>query len=290
MTNRRSHLVWIPLGAAVSFLTSFLFGDLLLLPVDLYYLIYFAVVIGFLAFYVVQTELPLRAWLAKRWKWGVVLGIFVGVVMMQNVLSRPETDRFTGAALAGAVLWRGVVYGAVDGVLLYAFPWIVVWRAFHAEERSLGVKVRAAMLSWLAILFITTTYHLGYADFRSEKIVQPNVGSAIMAVPTLAAASPIASPITHVFLHVAAVVHSPRTDLFLPPHREHVENAHALHRAGLRADVLPVDRSRIGVSAMLWYRVVRCTSVDGDKRRPGPWKDCRSAEQEELDEPYRRAE
>ncbi len=265
--TRRSHLVWIPLGAVVGFLTSFLFGDLITLPVDLYYLIYFAIIIGFLTVYVVQTELPLRAWLAKRWKWGIVLGVVVGAVMMQNVLARPETERFTGTALAGAVLWRGVVYGVVDGVLLYTFPWIVVWRAFDAEERRLGGKVRAAMLSWLAILLITTTYHLGYADFRSEKIVQPNVGSAIMAVPTLAAASPVASPITHVFLHVTAVVHSPRTDLFLPPHRE---NVYAFRRAGPRADVLPV------------------LSSSREKRPSG--QDRRSVGKREPDESHWRAE
>jgi hypothetical protein len=30
-------------------------------------------------------------------------------------------------------------------------------------------------------------------------------------------ANPVGSVINHVFLHVAAVVHSPETDLFLPP-------------------------------------------------------------------------
>jgi hypothetical protein len=53
----------------------------------------------------------------------------------------------------------------------------------------------------------------------SGLIVKPNVGGTIMSVPTLVTANPIGSPLTHVFLHVAAVVHSPRTDLFLPPHR-----------------------------------------------------------------------
>jgi len=39
-------------------------------------------------------------------------------------------------------------------------------------------------------------------------------------VPTLVTASPVASPVAHLFLHVTAVLHSPETDLFLPPHRE----------------------------------------------------------------------
>jgi len=76
------------------------------------------------------------------------------------------------------------------------------------------------VLAWIAVLLLTTTYHLGYADFRTHKIVQPNIGSTIMALPTLLAANPMASPISHIFLHTSAVIHSPHTGLFLPPHRE----------------------------------------------------------------------
>jgi hypothetical protein len=41
-----------------------------------------------------------------------------------------------------------------------------------------------------------------------------------MSIPTLVTPNPVASPITHIILHVTAVVHSPYTELFLPPHRE----------------------------------------------------------------------
>lgn len=87
-----------------------------------------------------------------------------------------------GGMLVWAIVWRGVIYGAVDGLLLVSFPWIVVWRAFEAREKGWGAKVGA--------------------------------------VPTLVTANPVASPLSHVFLHVTAVIHSPETDLFLPPHRD----------------------------------------------------------------------
>lgn len=204
----------------MGFLASYVFGDRLKLPVDLYYLIYFIIVLGFFLFYSRKTELKLRAWISRRLIAAVILGLVVGVVMIQNVLTRPETERLTGGTLAWAVVWRGLVYGGVDGVLLYAFPWIVAWRALEAESAGWGVRLRAGVIAWLCILFVTTLYHLGYADFRSRKIIQPNIGSAIMALPTLVSANPVASPITHVLMHVAAVVHSPRTELFLPPHRD----------------------------------------------------------------------
>jgi hypothetical protein len=39
-----------------------------------------------------------------------------------------------------------------------------------------------------------------------------------MSVPTLVTANPVASRVSHVFLHVTAVIHAPHTELFLPPH------------------------------------------------------------------------
>jgi hypothetical protein len=214
-----THLAWLPVGALVGFGASFVFGDLVTLPVDVYYLMYFGIVLGFLVLYVKRTELELSAWISPRLGWGVGLGVLGGIVLMQGVLARPETARLSGGMLAWAVAWRGVAYGAVDGLLLFAFPWMVVWRAFEAREAGWGVRLRAGAVAVFSILLVTTIYHLGYADFRSRKIVQPNIGSAIGAVPTLVTANPLASPLSHVFLHVTAVIHSPETDLFLPPHR-----------------------------------------------------------------------
>ncbi len=112
-----------------------------------------------------------------------------------------------------------MIYGTVDGLLLLAFPWVVAWRALGAERGGMWRKVRAGALAWIAVLVVTTTYHLGYGDFRSRKIVQPNIGSTIGVVPTLLSANPVASPIGHAAMHVAAVIHAPGTDLYLPPHR-----------------------------------------------------------------------
>lgn len=215
-----AHLGWIPAGAVVGFGASFLFGDVVTLPVDLYYLIYFAIVLGFFTFYVKRTGLDPKEWISSRLGWGVALGVAGGLVLMQGVLARPETAHLDGSMLAWAIVWRGVIYGAVDGLLLFAFPWTVAWRAFEAREKGWAVKVGAGAVALVSILLVTTTYHLGYGDFRSRMIVQPNIGSTIGAVPTLVTANPVASPLSHVFLHVTAVIHSPETDLFLPPHRD----------------------------------------------------------------------
>ena len=210
---------WIAAAGLLGFTMSFVFADALAMPVDAYYLVYSAGVFAFLALYVRRTRLPVRRWLTRRSGWALAAGVAVGLVMVQAVLARPATVRFAGPMLAWVLLWRGLVYGAVDGLLLSAFPWTVVWRGLGAEEKRLPARLGIAGVAWAAIVFVTTAYHLGYRDFRSGKILQANLGNAIMSVPTLLTANPAASVVSHAFLHVAAVVHSPQTDLFLPPHR-----------------------------------------------------------------------
>ncbi len=215
--NHSGHLKWIALGAGVGFGSSFIFGDLLNLPVDLYYLIYFAVIFIFFSVYIRKTNLNIKEWFSKRLVWGILLGLIFGALMAQNVLSRPESDRFSGAYLAWLIFWRGLVYGLIDGLFLSSFPWIVTWRAFEVGKKPLGKRIAFGFLTWLFILVVTTAYHLGYADFRSKKIIQPNIGNTLISVPTLVTANPIGSPITHAIMHIAAVIHSPKTDLFFAP-------------------------------------------------------------------------
>jgi hypothetical protein len=207
-------------GAIGGFGASFLFGDLITLPLDLYYLIYFVIIISFFTIYIKTTQLNMREWFSRRLIWGILLGLVFGALMVQNVLSRPATEKFAGPYLAWLIFWRGLIYGAIDGLLLSAFPWMVTWRAFEVEKKPLGKKIALGFLAWLFILVFTTAYHLGYTDFRSKKIIQPNIGNTIISIPTLVSANPIGSPITHAIMHITAIIHSPKTELFLPPHRE----------------------------------------------------------------------
>ena len=219
MLGLTRHLLWIPATAIVGFAVPFVFADLLMLPVDLYYLVYFAATAAFASYYAVRTRLDVPASVRRRLIRGIVLGIVVGLILAQGVLAQPETPRLSGMTLLWTLFWRGLVYGLIDGLLLFSLPWVITWRSFDAERHGIGRKIATAFVAWIAVLVVTTAYHLGYRDFRSSKILQPNFGSTIGSVATLGAANPIASPIAHVFLHVTAVMHSPRTDLFLPPHR-----------------------------------------------------------------------
>lgn len=220
LDRRRRHWLWLLAGFPFAFAVPFVLADLLALDRDLFYGLYALAVGCFVAAWARDTGLT-RTDLWRNWRWGVALGA-VGAVVMSVVVFRTEdaTDRPGGLELAGAVLWRGVVYGATDGVLLSVFPILAVFGAFAgtALRRRLAGKVAIGALAMAISIGITAVYHLGYSDFRSEKVRKPIVGDVVWSAPTLATLSPLGAPIAHVGLHTSAVLHSSETETFLPPH------------------------------------------------------------------------
>jgi hypothetical protein len=218
----RQHLAWLGAGLVVGFGVPFLFADLLQLPRDLYYGIYIAAVVAVFVLWARATGQRLGVMLRRRRRLAVVLGVVFALVLSFAVVrSEPASPAPEGLTLVWAVLWRGVAYGAADGLLLSVFPILVVFAAAEGSRlrrgKSGAVVVGAAAL--LASLLMTTVYHLGYRDFRSPLLARPVAADAVWSVPTLVTLNPIGAPITHAAMHVTAVVHSSETKVFLPPHR-----------------------------------------------------------------------
>lgn len=213
--------VWLAGGLVIAFLTPFVFADLVDLPRDAYYGVYAAVVLGFVTAWAWTSHLAVAPVALRNWRWAVGLGLIAAAVLAVMVLRTEDaTVRPDGWTLIGAVAWRGVVYGAIDGLLLSVFPILAVFTAFEghpARGRRLGV-IAVGALALLASLAMTATYHLGYSDFRSEKLRKPLIGDVVWSTPTLLTLSPLGAPIAHIGLHTAAVLHSYETDVFLPPH------------------------------------------------------------------------
>jgi len=218
---RPNHWAWLGAGLALAFLVPFVFADLLGVPRDGYYAIYVVAVLGFGALWLRQTGQDARALLLRNWRWGLALGLLAAVATAGLVLAQDATGRPGALTLAGAVLWRGVVYGAVDGVLLSVIPILGVFAAFSARplrERSRVAVAGIGALALAASLAFTAVYHVGYPDFRGSKVRKPLAGDLVWSLPTLVTLSPVGAPVAHAGMHVTAVVHAYRTDLFLPPH------------------------------------------------------------------------
>ena len=217
----RRQLPWIGSGLAVGFLVPFVFADQLSIQRDVYYAIYAVSVLGFIGAWAHATDQPLSAMARRRWPLAVLLGLVFGAALALMVLRAADpTSRPAGITLAGAVLWRGVVYGAIDGLFLSSFPILAVFAAFEGtqmRERRRG-KLLIGVVALVASLGMTAAYHLGYSDFRSAKVRSPIAGDVAWSMPTLLTLNPIGAPIAHATMHVTAVLHSYHTDLFLPPH------------------------------------------------------------------------
>ena len=215
------HLAWLSAGLGLSFAVPYLFADRLDLGKDLYYGLYGAAVLTLCAAWMRDTHQSLAALVSRRWRWALLLGGLAAAVSV-IVVSRTEdaTAHPGGIEFIGAIIWRGLFYGAIDGLLLTAFPILVVFAAFSGSRlrrRWPGI-VAIGVMALAASVLMTATYHLGYSDFRSEKVRKPMAGDLIWAAPVLATLNPIGAPIAHAGLHVAAVTHSYDTELFLPPH------------------------------------------------------------------------
>jgi len=216
------HWAWLVGGIVVAFLVPFLLADTLGLDRDLYYGLYAVSVLGLLLLWARDTGYDLVAALERRWMLAAGLGIAVAGLMTFLVLRTEDaTSRPDGLELVGAVMWRGLMYGAIDGLLLSAFPILVVFAALAGSrlDQRLRGKVVIGIVAMLASLAMTAAYHAGYSDFRSEKLRKPVAGDLMWSVPTLVTLNPIGAPIAHAGMHTAAVMHSYETDTYLPPHR-----------------------------------------------------------------------
>jgi hypothetical protein len=221
LANVPSQAPWLLGGLVLAFGVPFVLADLAGLQRDLYYALYVTVVFTFVALWARKTQQPVRAFITRRWPWAVSFGVAAGVLLMFTVLREPSTSHPHGLTFAAAILWRGVVYGAADGLLLSAFPIIAIFGLFASKplrERSKKAVAGIGALAMVVSLLFTAVYHVGYPEFRGSKVSRPLTGSVMWSVPTLVTLSPLGAPLAHVATHVTAVVHSYHTDLFLPPH------------------------------------------------------------------------
>lgn len=195
--------------------------DLATINRDLYYGIYAAAVFGFFALWLHHAVDRPRRLLTRNWELGFLLGIVFAGGTTAIALSEKATPHPHGLRFAAAIVWRGVVYGAADGVLLSVFPILVVFAAFSSRplrERSKRAVAGIGALALAVSLIFTAVYHLGYPDFRGEKLRKPLIGDVTWSAPTLATLSPFGAPLAHIGLHVSAVVHAYDTKTYLPPH------------------------------------------------------------------------
>lgn len=220
-TPAAEQALWLAGGLLLAFLIPFVLADTLELNRDLYYGLYGAAVIGYVGAWATMTGQSLRRLASRKLGLAVALGVVAGAVLVLMVYrTEDSTPRPDGIELAAAIAWRGLFYGAVDGLLLSAFPILAVFAAFAGTRlrRHRTGTVLVALIALTASLAMTAVYHAGYSEFRGEEIRKPVAGDVVWSAPTLLTLNPVGAPIAHAAMHTSAVVHSYETDTFLPPH------------------------------------------------------------------------
>jgi len=218
-SNRRQQAACFAGVSAISFLVPLVFSSWLQLHHDLYYLVYFANVVAVLAIYVRASDINVTELVARAWQLSVVLGLLSGAFVTWSVLGRIEsTPHPSGAYFAFEILWRGVIYGVVDALLLSAFPGLIAWELMQRNIGGAGRRIGYAVLTLALVVIITATYHAGYKDLRNVTgISQPEIGNTIISLPVIASANPAGSVLAHVSMHLAAVTHAYESKDRLPP-------------------------------------------------------------------------
>jgi len=211
------HLAWFAGGISLAFAMPYFLTSVASLQHDVYYLIYCATVLSFLYIYVRLSGIDVQRAFARNWRWSLAVGIAAAAFVVANVLSRDSTNGPSGGYLVFELVWRGAAYGAVDALLLTAFPGLVVFGLLGGRVSGLLRRAGFVVLALVLVMIITGVYHLGYEQFREDGIAGPETGNIIISVPMLATLNPVGSVVAHASMHVAAEAHSHETDVFLPP-------------------------------------------------------------------------
>lgn len=211
------HVAWFVLASTLAFLVPFVGVSTLDLHHDLYYLVYFVIAIALVVAYIRMEHVEVGRIVRHAWPWSLALGVVVGFAQIWNVLGEDGTARPDGLYFVFELVWRGATYGAVDALLLSAFPGFVAYSILHGRIGGLVGKLRFTALALPLILVITAVYHLGYPQYREDGVRKPETGNTIISVPMLATANPIGSVVAHATMHVTAVSHAYETPVFLPP-------------------------------------------------------------------------
>ena len=213
-------LLWVLGAALLSWACAAFFAGVLHWPRPLFLVPYVLLAGGFLLAWLRWCGFDWRRTVAHNWGWGLLAALVVGAFVVRNVLQQPRTPMPQGLDLAFTLLWLGLVYGLVDGLLLSVLPIAATWQACTRlgwTERWPG-RITAGVLALLASLAVTVAYHLGYPEFQGVAVFGPMLGVGVMSVAYLLSRSPLAPVLSHIAMHVAAVLYGLATAIQLPPH------------------------------------------------------------------------
>jgi hypothetical protein len=220
MNTWYAYLGWIVAAGVVGFAVSKIFAGTLRLPRNIYLVPYIGISALFIYAYIRWSGLSIRELFVHNWIWGLVGAILLALFTVRNVLSQPVSPRPAGLSLVFDLLWSGVAYGLTDALLLTVLPVFATWQAFTILNWTANWpgKIVVGILATLASILVTAAYHAGYPEYRGLQMRGPVIGNTTMTLGYLLTSNPLAAILSHIAMHIAAVLHGPASVMQLPPH------------------------------------------------------------------------
>jgi len=206
-TARANPWLWLGSGSVLFFMVPLVGTDMLGLQPDMYYLIYFTIAVAWFAVFVKAYAAELRDLWRHNLSLSLVIGAVAGAGLVAMVFRQAGTDHPDGWRFGFEIIWRGLVYGSVDALTLFVFPGAVAYLLMHGNREGAKRKVGFAGLALLLSLLVSTSYHLGYPEYRDADLRSPLIGTIVANVPTVLTGNPLGAVVAHPMVHLAAVVH-----------------------------------------------------------------------------------
>lgn len=204
--------LWCFAAAELGWMSSWIAVSVLRLSREAFILPYFLVALTLAALFVRIEKIDLGAAILRRPLRSFVVTALAAALVVATVLAQPGAPRAHGSRLLFELGWDGVVYGAVDGVLLTVLPMLAIQRAFGEGRWT------SDALGWIASIAVFVAYHLGFPEFHGPTMIAPVVAALVFGAAYIASRNPLVPVIVHAAMHVAAVLHGPAGTLQLPPH------------------------------------------------------------------------
>ena len=202
-----SPLLWLAGGALLFFAVPFVGTDMLGLQPDLYYLFYFTIAVVWFAAFLATYRTQLRDLWRLNLMWSLVVGAVAAIGVAAIVFRSAGTDHPDGWRWWFEIGWRGVVYGSADTLTLFVFPAAVAYLLMHGDRTGAKRKIGYAGLVLALSLLVSTSYHLGYPEYRDADLRSPLIGTVMADSSAVLTGNPVGAFLTHTTAHVSAVVH-----------------------------------------------------------------------------------
>jgi hypothetical protein len=202
---------------------AWLCTSVLIVDNDLYYAVFIWLALTFLYQYVRVTGSAILQWVRTRWRSSLFFGLLASVYVVVNVWQTNPTEHPSGLLLGFELVWRGVAYGAINSLVLTAFP-LAVALGVMGSETVMGVvrRLGLAVVTFALIWTMSTVYHLGFDQFDGDDLVTPQLSTAAVSIPTVITANPLGSVLAQMSLHVAATFRTFESDVLVPPEVEFI--------------------------------------------------------------------